>query len=168
MEKEIEEFLLESNAIEGVFGEEALEDALKAWDYLKEKSFLTPETILGVHHLLLRKINPDIAGFWRACDVWIGGKRKFFISTQLIEEDIKTLCDKINLSIKDKDKLSGEQKEEICKDAHINFEFIHPHQDGNGRVGRIIMNWHRLILGLPLWIIHAGKEQMEYYKIFKD
>ena len=39
MKKEIKEFLLESNAIEGVHGEEALEDALRAWNYISDKSF---------------------------------------------------------------------------------------------------------------------------------
>ena len=168
MKKEIKEFLLESNAIEGVHGEGALEDALRAWNYISDKSFLTPEVILGAHNFLSKNLDPRIAGFWRTCDVWIGGKRKIFISTQLIEEDIKALCNKINQSIKDKEKLTKKEGEKICKDAHINFEFIHPHEDYNGRVGRLIMNWHRSMLGLKILIIHTGGEQLDYYKWFKD
>jgi Fic family protein len=61
----------------------------------------------------------------------------------------------------DKDKL-----EEKTLLMHIKFEEIHPFEDGNGRVGRILWNIQRLMLGLPLKIIHTGKEQFDYYKIF--
>jgi len=37
---------------------------------------------------------------------------------------------------------------------------------GNGRVGRILYNIHRLLLGLPIHVIHEGKEQKEYYTWF--
>jgi hypothetical protein len=54
------------------------------------------------------------------------------------------------------------------KKAHVAFETIHPFVDGNGRIGRILMNWQRLQEGLPILIIHEGPEQMEYYKWFKS
>ena len=50
--------------------------------------------------------------------------------------------------------------------AHAQFETIHPFLDGNGRIGRILYNVHRLSMGLPLHIIHVGEEQQEYYKWF--
>jgi len=59
-----------------------------------------------------------------------------------------------------KDELSPEE-------FYIEFEEIHPFEDGNGRTGRILMNLQRIKLGLSLLIIHEGKEQMEYYKWFK-
>ena len=55
-----------------------------------------------------------------------------------------------------------------CKRTHIDFEQLHPFEDGNGRVGRILYNIHRVTLGLPIHIIHEGEEQMEYYKWFKE
>ena len=57
--------------------------------------------------------------------------------------------------------------EETIEQDHIWFEKIHPFEDGNGRTGRILMNIQRLNAGLPLLIIHEGKEQMEYYKWFQ-
>ena len=56
---------------------------------------------------------------------------------------------------------------------HIAFEELHPHVDLNGRTYRLIMNWHRMRLDLPIMIIKAdwpkvGGEQKIYYSWFKD
>ena len=165
---EVKDFLYESNAIECEYSEQSYEDALKAWNYLKDKSFLTPEVILGAHNFLMKNLRPDIAGFWRNCNVWIGGHKKKFISTQLIEDEVKQLFDAINLSISTlPSNATKEYKEETCKQHHIQYEDVHPHQDGNGRTGRLIYLWERMQLGLPIHIIHAGDEQFSYYSWFK-
>jgi len=48
---------------------------------------------------------------------------------------------------------------------HVEFENIHPFEDGNGRVGRILMNLQRIFSGMSVLIIHEGTEQQEYYKM---
>ena len=53
------------------------------------------------------------------------------------------------------------------KKLHVDFEKIHPFADGNGRVGRILMNVQMINSGLPLITIHEGIEQQEYYRWFK-
>jgi len=171
--KQINEFLKESNAIEQVYSKQALADAHKAWSYLKEKQFLTPEVILATHNFLGRNIEPEIAGKWRDCDVYIGGKRKIFISTYLIEENVKNFCDNLTKSLTITEDLSTEEKERICKDLHVEFEELHPFQDINGRTGRCIYLWHRMKIGLPIHIIHADwhkedGEQRSYYKWFRE
>ena len=53
-------------------------------------------------------------------------------------------------------------------DLHVKYEKIHPFADGNGRTGRMFMNWTRLKRNNePLLIIHEGEEQREYYGWFK-
>ena len=169
--KQIEEFLTESNAIEVVFGRDALKDAMKAWDYLSSKRFLTPEVILATHNFLMRNLRPDIAGNWRTCAVFIGGEKKTFESTQRIEGQVERFC--LAMSITAAEIVSNTMdKERLTKDAHVIFEEIHPFEDGNGRVGRLIYLWHRMNLMLPIHIIHADwpdedGEQRSYYKWFK-
>lgn len=45
---------------------------------------------------------------------------------------------------------------------HAKFENIHPFADGNGRVGRILMNYHLLLHDHPPVIIHE-EDRKEYY-----
>lgn len=159
--EDVIEFLTESNAIEGVFGEEALEDALKAWDYSltygksENPDYLDLRVMLRIHKYLLQRRDPRIAGKLRECDVWIGGEHKKFISTPILQAQVIEAL-----------KLIKGLKEDP-KHAHIRFEGVHPFEDGNGRVGRILYNWQRLNMGLPLHIIHAGEEQQEYYQWFR-
>jgi Fic family protein len=56
---------------------------------------------------------------------------------------------------------------ENWKDHHIRYEHIHPFVDGNGRTGRMFMNWERLKAGLPLLVIKESKKY-DYYDWFKD
>ena len=159
--KDVKEMLHESNAIEGIHLLDADIDAFDAWKFIVKKDVITVKDILYVHKILMRRMNPRIAGKLRDCDVWIGGRKKSFYSEQLIESD---LLMKVCFEMLAKGMFDKEQK---TKQIHVVFESIHPFEDGNGRVGRILYNWHRLKLRLSLNIIHVGDEQQEYYKWFK-
>jgi Fic family protein len=161
MKKEIKEMLRQSNLIEGVDSKEADEDAYDAWSFAMKKKVMKPDNILYIHKILMRRLNPRIAGKIRDCDVLIGGKRKVFYTKQLITAELmmRVCFEMLAKGVAD--------KEDKARKVHIAFENIHPFEDGNGRVGRILFNWHRLKLGLLPYIIHVGEEQKEYYKWFK-
>jgi len=153
------EFLAESNAIEKEYSNEALEDAKCAWHLaIKHRHNINLDYIKLIHQELLRRLNPQIAGKFRTVQVGVWTKDGFkeFIGYDKIEEYLLGLLD-IEVNV-----------EEGIKNWHIAFEKIHPFEDGNGRVGRILMNIQRSAIGLPLLIIHEGAEQQEYYKWFKD
>jgi Fic family protein len=53
---------------------------------------------------------------------------------------------------------------------HDYFECCHPFGDGNGRSGRLLMNYVRLRLGLPLLIVTYGRDgdQYKYYRKIQE
>lgn len=168
--KQVKEFLRESNAIEGVYSDEALNDALNAWEYAyrERKHGFSLEYILHIHRMLMINLDPSIAGKLRDCDVWIGGKKNWFISTALLKEDLRDWCEFANAIRTDSDYIPQSTLDDATRSLHVDFEDIHPFRDGNGRTGRILWNINRLLCGLPIQIIHEGKEQRDYYKWFNE
>lgn len=171
-EMDLINFLSESNAIEGVHGEECLDAAIDAWDFMRGASGMSEYNVLETHRRLMepvrawdrhaRSIRLDFTGKFRDDYVFIGGRRS--MNAIKIRSEIEKWSEKMNdpkwLT------MTTQQKELMSRKLHVEYEKIHPFFDGNGRTGRIFMNWHRVRNGLPLLIIHTGDEQMEYYGWF--
>lgn len=150
----VNEFLKESNAIEGVYGEESLVDAHKAWNYILSQSILNKNVILKVHTILMeRHLSGRNLGKFRKCRVFIAGREG--IPYSLISNRMMNWCRQMN---------NTRAWEEI-KTLHIEYEKIHPFVDGNGRTGRIFMNWVRKKNNLGILVIEEAK-RFEYYKWF--
>lgn len=164
MENDLEEFLRESNAIEKEFSEEALEDAKKAWKFAMQQETITDLVVLEIHRILMQRLRPDIAGKWRNRDVWIGGSRKKYTDESLLLWELRNALMGMWTSKFMETKIPFR----LTAKSHIMFEECHPFEDGNGRTGRILYNWHRLQLKLPIHVIHTGKEQQEYYSWFTE
>lgn len=165
----VDNFLWESNAIESEWSWKAFQDAKKAWAYAISLKKMSVYDVLKIHKILMKRLRPDIAGELRMCDVMIGGEIKRFFSTDLLMHMI------INCLVRMREKrdfMNREDMEQHSRDMHVAFENIHPFEDGNGRTGRILYNWHRKQLGLPIHVIHADwpledGEQRNYYGWFK-
>ena len=108
----------------------------------------------------MKRLNPRISGKLRCVQVGVNTPQGFkeAILWKDIPKELRQLCNT---------GLNPTLTEELIKQWHIRFEKIHPFEDGNGRVGRIIMNYQRLKQGLPLLVIHVGEEQQEYYEWFR-
>ena len=159
MDKQEIEFLKESNAIEREYSEKALEDAQKAWEYAKSFPIkIDIAMIRTVHKLLMKRLDSRIAGQIRTIQVGVMTKDGFREGTHWSEIDSKLLELTRLIPV----------TEELIRLWHVQFENIHPFEDGNGRTGRILMNVQRLKIGLPVLIIHEGEEQQEYYTWFKE
>lgn len=151
--RKIDEFLTESNAIEGVFGEENFKDAKKAWNYLAKQTEMTVEVVKKTHKILMRnqELAPAELGHFRTVDVWVGGQKgkpPGFLLPLIME-----WCWEANNT-------------STWKEHHIRYERIHGFIDGNGRTGRMFMNWQRMRVGLPILVI-KNSEKQSYYSWFK-
>ncbi len=166
MKNDIEEFLKESNAIEGVYDEDSLQQAIYAWSYLFTVKEITPGVVLKTHKILMlhQRLQPDERGYFRRCGVRIGGR----MGQDYVEvpDSIRHWCMNVNDVIKNGKKESDVFKNKIVKDHHVEYERIHPFVDGNGRTGRMFLNWERINIGLPILVIKENKKN-DYYKWFK-
>jgi Fic family protein len=180
----IEYFIKESNAIEGEDTPENLKQSLIAWHNLWAEKKLTGGSILKLHKILMlhaKRLRPNERGYWRTTDVRIGydkivgitpdgkGLIKQFVATgegvewRHVPDLMKAWVERANLQVN----YPGSRIDEDTKQLHIQYEQIHPFADGNGRTGRMILNWQRLKAGLPLLIIHDEGKKEQYYAWFK-
>lgn len=146
-------FLLESNAIEDVWDEQSLLDSRKAWDYLISFDYLTKENILKCHDILMERHLPGIErGCFRKVRVWVGTHEG--VKPSKINEEFYSWLNVANAAyFKD-------------KELHVSFEKIHPFIDGNGRTGRIVMNWMRVKTGRDVLVVF-NNEKRKYYQWFQ-
>jgi Fic family protein len=151
----ITDFLRESNAIEGVYDDQSLKDARKAWEYLVKQKQMEIRIVLEAHRLLMahQLISANLKGYFRLEAVYVGNHEG--IDYRVIPEAMQVWC------------LNSWLYPKNWKAHHIRFEKIHPFIDGNGRIGRLLMNWERRKAGLPIKVIWEAKKY-EYYKWFTD
>lgn len=162
------EFLVESNAIEGVFEKDALEASIKAWEYLMGQEELTEAVILETHRILMQPrsaweestatmVGQEYAGKFRTGDVYVGMYK--CLPPHLFPIFLGNwITDTMRLDPKPD-----------AKHLHVRYEKIHPFFDGNGRTGRMFYNWtliKRLKKGLAIFG-SAPHEKKEYYLWFK-
>jgi len=164
---QIKQFLSESNKIEGVYDQDSLQQAQYAWDYLIKQNTLTIDVILKTHKILMlnQPLQPNEKGYFRKRPVYIGGREGVYWED--IPKAIKQWIVNVNDIVVNGQNESEIFLERIIKEQHVTYETIHGFIDGNGRTGRIFLNWTRVKVGLPLLIIHEGVEQMAYYAWFK-
>lgn len=176
------QFLAESNAIENVFDNDSLIQAHYAWKYLKAEKRLDHGVILKTHKILMlhQKLMPDQKGYYRQIEVsikkneiigvegdelitrWV--KVRDLMPHKEVRQALTKWIDRANKTYKKPNPFIGSQ---IIED-HVTFETIHPFVDGNGRIGRMLMNWQRLHNGLSIVIISADpEEKKKYYEWFK-
>jgi Fic family protein len=163
--KETERILLEQELSKDISPREVYEakNLARVVDYTRAKSQeedLSKELILLIHQMLIGGINDDIAGRFRQNGEYVR------VGTHIATapEHIEQLIDNILI-----DYSSNHISYFIDKIAkfHLEFERIHPFNDGNGRIGRVIINFQLLKLGFPR-IIVRNKEKEDYYKAFRD
>ena len=121
---------------------------------------LSKERILLLHRMLIGAIDDDIAGRFRQRGEYV----RVGAHIAPAPEQVEGMIDEILLqSASDLDSYFLDR---IAR-FHLDFEVIHPFCDGNGRVGRVIINAQLLKHGLPPLIIRNSEKQT-YYRAFRE
>ena len=187
LERLNEEFMIEftynSNAIEGntltlqetamvlegiTIDQKPLKDHLEAvghkdaflyvQDIVNNKMPLTEFVIKNIHSLVLMN-KPEDKGVYRRVPVRIMGALTEPVQPYMIEPKITEL-----LAENEKRKSKMNIIERIAR-FHLEFESIHPFIDGNGRTGRLLMNFELMQNGYPP-INVKFTDRKRYYEAF--
>ena len=117
---------------------------------------LTVELILALHRTLLTGINDGFAGRFRSGNEWVRVGTHIGANPNFVNDLIYKLVENYNRE---------DDRELIEKIAyfHNEFEYIHPFCDGNGRIGRVLINQQLMKVGLPPVMIPARNKFQDYY-----
>lgn len=163
--KETEKILLEMEVSRAVSVREVFEakNLARVISYTRQKSQeeeLSKELILLLHKMLIGGIDDSIAGRFRKQGEYV----RVGSHIAPAPEQVERMIDALLLSY-----TSDHSSYFVEKVAsfHLGFETIHPFCDGNGRIGRVLMNFQLLQLGFPRMMIR-DKEKKAYYEAFSD
>ncbi len=114
-----------------------------------------------LHQMLLGGINDDYAGRIRHSGEYVRVGWHIAPAPELVKSMLEDIIHQYNSN---NDKFFLEKIAEF----HLQFETIHPFCDGNGRMGRLIINLQLAALGSPPVIIQNKGKREEYYPIFDE
>ncbi len=128
------------------------------FDYVYKNKKIDIFFILKLHSILMNGIQSD-AGFYRNHAVRILGVNLATANYLSVPKLMLKIIDQINR--KNIDVVASSVK------VHSKFEQIHPFSDGNGRVGRLLMNAMLLSANFAPAIIQQEKKRLYYNYLYK-
>jgi len=163
--KETEKILLEMEVSRDVSVREVFEakNLARVMTYIRSKSLemsLTEETILLLHRMLIGSIDDGVAGRFRKTGEYVRVGTHIAPAPEKVEDMMRELL------LRESSDLSSYFLDKIAS-FHLVFETIHPFCDGNGRIGRVLINWQLQRLEFPMIIIR-NKEKQSYYRAFRE
>lgn len=163
--KETEQILLDMEVSRNVSVREVFEakNLARVMEYIKSKSSqteLTKEYILLLHKMLIGNIDDRIAGRFRKIGEYVRVGTHVAPAPENVERMIEAILSEY---ASDHDSYFADK---VAK-FHLEFETIHPFCDGNGRIGRVLINHQLTQLGFPTLIIR-DKEKKIYYASFSE
>jgi Fic family protein len=115
--------------------------------FVAEGRDLSARAVLDLHQVVMRDIDATWGGRLRNGPVFIKGTRHVPPNAAHVGEELDSLL-----------AAAGQRAQHpvlIAAETHFRFEALHPFFDGNGRTGRLLMNWQLLRAGFPLTVIQV-------------
>lgn len=146
-----------------------IREIFEATNLAKAMKFLldNPETeisvplILKLHSILLQNIRDDAAGRFRTNKEWVRVGSHLGANPQFVHGFMSDLVEKYNAS-------DDQYFLDKIVYFHAEFENIHPFIDGNGRIGRLLINEQLDLLNLPPILIPNKSKNEEYYPALEE
>ncbi len=163
--EETEKILLEQHLARNVSVREVFEakNLARVIDYQRKKAKereLSKDLIVLFHQMLIGGIDDAVAGRFRREGEYVRVGTYIAPAPEHVERLIETALLAYSSA------LGTYFLDKIAK-FHLEFETIHPFCDGNGRIGRVLINFQLLQHGLPRIIIR-NKEKDVYYRAFSE
>lgn len=140
--KEVEKLLLEGQSV----ANRPIRDVLETLQHestfrgllLRKNQPITMQTVLELHESVFKGVKAD-AGRWRRVNVRIKGSTHVPPRMEKVVREMETLFEEY-----DSRDTEGADVFDLGAWFHHGFESVHPFSDGNGRVGRLLLNLHFL------------------------
>lgn len=127
----------------------------------KDPEPLSVKSTLELHRLLLTHIQDEVAGRFRRGKEWVRIGVHVGASPDFVSGLASGLIQKYNTP-------SDEYFLDKIAYFHAEFETIHPFVDGNGRIGRALINHQLALAGYPPITIQSKGKRTDYYPLFDD
>jgi Fic family protein len=131
-------------------------------DFLKQVTARVMKNTGSIHNTALGSFDTS-KGDFRLLNVYAGETR--FVDFSKVPEMVEQFCSELNSALTGK--LSIDVALILSFDAHFNLVSIHPFEDGNGRVSRLVMNFVQHYHSLPICNVFK-EDKAEYIKALVD
>lgn len=128
------------------------------FDHVAQKEKIDEALVLRLHGILMNGVRPD-AGAYRSHAVKLTGVNLPTANHMSVPKLIAEVMTKAQKKTDDSIALSAS--------VHSRFEQIHPFSDGNGRIGRLLINAMLLKDNLAPAIIRQEQKQLYYTYLYK-
>lgn len=131
-------------------------EAIQLLEKIVKNAKINEKDVLDLHAVILDKISPNHAGFYRQEQVYITGTKHVPRSWKEVPEKMKAVLLELNSSSK------GCMAIESATKLHHLLVWIHPFIDGNGRLARLLTNLRLMRAGFPP-IVLQKRIKLTYY-----